>query len=95
MPTYIYEDPQDKQITSIFMTISEMEKRSASDMSIELDGVHLVRRLDLEIAGSIGGTCSAWPLKSDAAGVHPDQTGEFAKDSVRRGVPTQFDGSTC
>ena len=65
MPTYCYEDPQDKQITSIFMTIAEMEKRSASDMSIELDGVHLIRRLDLEIAGSSSNKCATWPMKSD------------------------------
>jgi|TARA_R100000458_G_scaffold59215_2_gene69150 hypothetical protein len=94
MPTYIYEDPETNQITSVFMSISDMEKRSASDMSIELDGVHLKRRLDLEIAGVSTGSCATWPMKSDAAGVHPDQVGEYAKDSVRRGVPTEFDKST-
>lgn len=94
MPTYIYQDPETNQLTSVFMTISEMENRSASDMSIELDGVHLKRRLDLEIAGCEIGSCSAWPMKSDAAGVHPDQAQEFARDSFKKGVPTEFDKST-
>jgi len=76
------------------MTISEMEKRSASDMSIELDGVHLKRRVDLEIAGMEIGSCANWPMKSDAAGVHPDQVGDFARDSVEKGVPTEFDRKT-
>tara|TARA_R100000458_G_scaffold31319_1_gene28726 strand:+ start:3098 stop:3472 length:375 start_codon:yes stop_codon:yes gene_type:complete len=94
MPTYIYENPETQDISSIFMSISEMEKRSAPDNSIELDGVHLRRRVDLEIASSQTGACSAWPMKSDAAGVHPDQVGEFSKDSARRGVPTEFDSKT-
>ena len=94
MPTYIYEDPENNQVTSVFMTMSEMEKRSASDMSIELDGVHLKRRLDLEIAGASIGSCATWPMKSDAAGVHPSQVGDFTRDSVEKGVPTEFDKST-
>tara|TARA_R110002012_G_scaffold47474_3_gene124448 strand:+ start:710 stop:1084 length:375 start_codon:yes stop_codon:yes gene_type:complete len=94
MPTYCYEDPQDKQVTSIFMTIAEMEKRSASDMSIELDGVHLIRRLDMEISGSVGGTCASWPMKSDSCGVHPSDTGSASEASVKMGVPTRFDKET-
>ncbi len=94
MPTYMYENPENEEITSIFMSISEMESRSSSDNSIELDGVHLKRRMDLEIASSQKGRCSAWPMQSDAAGVHPDQVGEFTKDSTERGVPTSFDSKT-
>lgn len=33
---------------------------------------------------------AAWPMYSDAMGVHPQQVDEFHKDSVRRGVPTEF-----
>jgi hypothetical protein len=31
-----------------------------------------------------------WPMKSDAAGVHPDQIPEAYAKSVKDGVPTQF-----
>ena len=35
-----------------------------------------------------------WPQHSDSAGCHPSQAGEYYEDSVRRGVPTQFDPDT-
>ena len=32
----------------------------------------------------------AWPLISDAAGVHPSQVGEAVADARAKGVPTEF-----
>lgn len=32
-----------------------------------------------------------WPLHSDAMGVHPDQCQAAYEESVRHGVPTEFD----
>jgi len=31
-----------------------------------------------------------WPLCSDAVGVHPSQRREAYEDSIKRGVPTEF-----
>lgn len=35
-----------------------------------------------------------WPMKSDAFGVHPDQVREAYAESVKAGVPTEFDPQT-
>lgn len=36
-------------------------------------------------------TTGIWPLVSEAMGVHPKQVEEAYTDSVKKGVPTQFD----
>lgn len=36
----------------------------------------------------------AWPLKSDAAGLHPSQIGEMEDFMKSRGVPTSWDRDT-
>lgn len=43
----------------------------------------------VQVAG-VGGE-SGWPMKSDALGVHPNQRQHAYDESVRLGVPTQFD----
>ncbi len=94
MPYYDYKNTTTGEKTSIFMTISQMEKRSRADMSIDLDGVRWERDLESELNTTSMGSCAVWPMKSDAAGVHPDQVGEYRKDSMRKGVPTDFDPKT-
>ena len=38
-----------------------------------------------------GNAMTGYPFKSDALAVHPDQIGEAQQDSVKKGVPTEFD----
>ena len=94
MPYYDYKNTTTGEKTSIFMTIAEMENRSNADMSIVLDGQRWERDLQSEIDTTNAGGCAVWPMKSDAAGVHPTQVGEFRKDSLKKGVPTDFDPKT-
>jgi|TARA_R100000388_G_C7198686_1_gene137350 hypothetical protein len=94
MPYYDYKNAETGEKTSIFMTIAEMEKRSKADMSIVLEGVRWERDLASEIDTTNMGGCAVWPMKSDAAGVHPTQVGDFRKDSEQKGVPTDFDPKT-
>lgn len=35
-----------------------------------------------------------WPLKSDAAGVNPEEVNAAQDEAKRRGVPTEFDRDT-
>lgn len=84
MPYYDYKNTTTGERTSIFMTISEMEKRSKADMSIEIEGVRWERDLLSEHSGSGATSCAIWPMKSDAAGIHPNQVGEFRKDSLKK-----------
>lgn len=35
-----------------------------------------------------------WPMRSDAFGVHPSQAAEAYAESVKAGVPTEFDPTT-
>lgn len=39
-------------------------------------------------------SCSAWPMKSDALGVSPEQIPEAMAEAIRYGVPTEFDPRT-
>lgn len=39
-------------------------------------------------------SCSAWPMKSDALGVLPEQIPEAMEEARRHGVPTEFDPHT-
>ncbi len=36
-------------------------------------------------------TSAAWPLLSDSMGCDPTQIDHFQNDSIKRGVPTEFD----
>lgn len=91
MPTYIYRDENDNPV-ELVMTIREMESRE-QDGKIEHEGKTLVRDMAAEHGPARGG-CASWPMRSDAAGVHPDQAGEAYQHSVSLGVPTQFDQRT-
>lgn len=91
MPTYVYRD-SDGNAVEVVMSIAEME-RTEHDGAIVLDGKILTRDLEAEHGPARGG-CGTWPLRSDAAGVHPDQAKDAYEHSVSVGVPTQFDPRT-
>ena len=91
MPFYRYRNKKTGESIKKFMSVSEMLKYAADGMSIE--GEWWDRDISAEHGGpSMSG--SAWPIKSDAAGVHPNQVEQFQEHSARMGVPTEFDRST-
>lgn len=92
MPTYIYEDPESGEMHELTMTIADMLAREVDGM-IQHEGKTLRRNLAAEHGPARGG-CAAWPMKSDACGVHPEQIGDAYRQSVSLGVPTQFDQRT-
>jgi len=91
MPYYIYRDEDGRQV-ELRMTVSEMESRE-QDGRIQHEGKTLVRDMSAEHSPQTGG-CASWPMRSDAAGVHPDQSGDAYRHSESIGVPTQFDQRT-
>jgi hypothetical protein len=91
MPTYVYRD-KDEQVVELVMSVSEMESREHDGFLVH-EGQILRRDLAAEHGPARSG-CAAWPMKSDAAGVHPSQSGEAYEHSVSVGVPTQFDSRT-
>ena len=91
MPTYAYRDDEGHPV-ELFMSVAEMEA-SEKDGILIRDGRTLRRDLEAEHGPARGG-CATWPMKSDAAGVHPTQAGEAHEHSVSIGVPTQFDPRT-
>jgi hypothetical protein len=93
MPFYIYVDNQTNERVELMMTIQEMMRKRRADGSI----LHEGRILHRSIAAEHGGVSSNpgnWPMRSDAAGVHPSQTGAAYEESVKLGVPTRFDPQT-
>ena len=91
MPTYCFTEPDTGHEMQLTMPISEMERQCDGDW-IEWQGRRWKRDYQTEIAGPK--SCASWPMKSDAAGVHPDQAVKFMKDSSQKGVPTEFDTKT-
>ena len=89
---YSYINPETGELIELTMTIAEMEEKQDGDW-ITLDGTKYKRDYQTEILGPSGG-CATYPLKSDGAGVHPDQIGEYTKHSEKMGVPTNFDSTT-
>jgi hypothetical protein len=91
MPTYIYTDKNGTN-HEIFMTVAQMEQHEQNGFLFH-EGSWLKRNLEAEHAPAQSG-CASWPMKSDAAGVHPSQAGEAYQHSVSLGVPTTFDQRT-
>jgi hypothetical protein len=91
MPTYCFVEPKTGHQMELAMTIAEME-RQCDNGWIDWSGERWKRDFRAELPGKRG--CDAWPMKSDAAGVHPSQAIDFMKDSAQKGVPTEFDTKT-
>jgi hypothetical protein len=82
MPYYCFTDSEDN-------TISRFYAMGKAPKQIRLGGVVFRRNIRAEHAG-VRHTPGNWPMKSDAAGVHPDQIKEAYEHSVKIGIPTQF-----
>lgn len=93
MPFYIYKDVETGERIELMMSISDMMRKRRADGSIKHEGRILVRDIVAEHKG-VSSNPGNWPMMSDAAGVHPSQAGDAYKDSVSRGVPTQFHPET-
>lgn len=91
MPTYVYKN-ESGQTVEVVMTIAQMLEREIDGILMH-EGQRLVRDLAAEHGPAEGG-CATWPMRSDAAGVHPGQAGDAYRHSVSIGVPTQFDQRT-
>ena len=93
MPFYVYKNTSTGETIELMMTIAEMLRRQKPDGSIKHEGKTWVRSISGE-HGGFRGTPGNWPLLSDAAGVHPTQTGDAYHESVKLGVPTRFHSET-
>jgi hypothetical protein len=93
MPTYCFKNKETGSTQDVFWTISEMESKCKGVIYKDGDGVVWERDFAAE-HGDVAANCGNWPMKSDAAGVHPDQIGAARKEAKRFGVPTEFDTKT-
>ena len=91
MPTYCYKNRNTGEVVEKTMTVAEMCQFEENGGMI-IDGVQYER----DIASEHGGhkKISGWPLKSDAAGVHPKDAVKAMKGADKMGVPTDFDKNT-
>jgi len=93
MPFYHFIDRNTGEKFELMMTISEMMRRQKKDGTLLHDGRTLHRDITSEHRG-FSNTPGAWPMLSDAAGVHPSQAGAAFKESVGFGIPTRFHPET-
>ncbi len=71
-----------------------MLKQEGDKDGITHEGQFYYRNYTAEHAHKPSGGCAAWPIKSDSAGVNPQQIQEFSEKASKMGVPTQFDSKT-
>jgi hypothetical protein len=83
MPYYCYSPEGGGYTVERFYPMGNAPK------SIEIEGVRLFRDIAAEHRATIHAP-RIWPMKSDAAGVHPDQAAEAEAHSRELGVPTEF-----
>jgi hypothetical protein len=93
MPFYVYKDIETGEKIELMMGIKEMMRRQRKDGTIVHDG-RVYRRSVAAEHGSFRSAPGNWPMKSDAAGVHPSQVKAAWDESVGMGVPTNFDSDT-
>lgn len=93
MPFYVYRNQETGEQIELMMTIAEMHRRQRKDGTILHDGKTWKRWISAE-HGRRAANPGNWPMRSDAAGVHPSQAGAAYNESVGLGVPTRFDSET-
>ncbi len=94
MPTYRYRHRESGKTLVHTWTIAKMLKEENDNDGITVDGEFYFRDYAAESNPKARAAGSAWPIKSDAAGVHPSQVGSFQEQTSKMGVPTEFDKST-
>ena len=82
MPRYCFTDDQGNTLCR-FYPMAKIPKQFTLGKTV------FKRDIRSEHAGTIQ-TPGNWPMKSDAAGVHPDQIQEAYRHSVTAGIPTEF-----
>lgn len=91
MPIYVYKT-EDGGLHEVSMTIEEMMDRQAGGDSITLDdgrvGTRNFRAEQCDMQRNK--RCGLWPRTSAAVGVGEDQVEKAYKDSLDRGIPTEF-----
>ena len=93
MPTYCFLNKETGDRTEFVWSIREMERKCNNLTYVDESDVVWTRDFSSE-QGGVAPNCANWPMKSDAAGVHPDQIRDARKESTRFGVPTDFDKKT-
>ena len=88
MPEYHYRDGK-KKLIRLVMSVSEMTSRQNGGSTITHEGKTLARDLPSELRG-FRHYPGAWPMKSEALGVMPEQISEARQAASESGVPTNF-----
>jgi len=83
MPIYCYTNEEEGDTIEVLFTAGTAPQRICRNGHQYLRDLQAEHRPQRSIAGN-------WPMESCAMGVNPNQRREAEKDSVDRGVPTQF-----
>ena len=87
MPEYCFKDRESGEPVDLVLGMSEMWSVRRDDDSIVWQG----RVLDRDYSRELGDARkAAWPLLSDAAGVHPDQIPMASENMRRAGVSLNY-----
>lgn len=88
MPTYTFREVTTNEPVELTMSMAEYEERCEGRESIEWEGRTLTRDFFADRPGGHRSQC--WPMTSTAAGVHPDQIGEYKAAGRAAGVDVDF-----
>ncbi len=89
MPRYSFTDPTGAKI-ELVRTIAQLEAMKIAGTDTYAWGDIILTRDYLAEHREAPHAPGNWPLVSDAAGIHPEQIGEFREFDKKAGVPTDY-----
>lgn len=90
MPTYCYRRDDTGEIEEVDMSFASHQRRQKKGRLKLADGVMGTRDFRAEHTRTDGTGDRAYPILSDAMGVHPDQVGVAREHAKRHDVQTDF-----
>lgn len=90
MPTYCYRRADTEELVELEMSIAEHELAEREGCITLSDGTLGTRDWRAEHTKTRGTGDRAYPILSDAMGVHPDQVPAAREHARAHGVPTDF-----
>ena len=91
MPVYVFQLRKSNRIIERVLTVKQLTSCMRSDGGYTLPEGVADQNYSLKINSHMP---QCWPLKSDAAGVHPKQVKAAEEDARRAGINLNFDHKT-
>jgi hypothetical protein len=94
MAVYTFKKPDGTRFEVVMSIREYLAKVNGATLYLE-DGTPCERDFETDFGSTRTSEPGAWPMESEAAGVHPDQVPEAVAAASAHGVPTEFTRDGC